>query len=492
MKNSLNSLKSLLWLPLLALFALLSACGGGGGGSSATTTTTTPTTTTPTVLSIAITPASPTLAVGTTQQLVATATFSDGKVAALTTGVTWAAKGSVVSIVFTTGIVTGKTVGTDTVTASFANVNAAGTTVNTVVGTTDLTVRAPWAAVVAGGNQTIARKADGSLYGWGSNLIGQLGDSTTTDRNTPTQVSGGITTWRQVAMGDQFTLALRADGTLWAWGNNQNGQLGNGTSTTTPNPLPKQIGTATDWVTIAAGKSHALAINKTGLLYAWGRNFNGQLGDGTNIDRLVPTKIGTATNWFKVAGGDTHSLATRTDGSLYAWGGNSLGQVGNAGVIDQNAPVKIGGTTWVLVAAGANHSTAIRADATLWAWGSNSSGQVGTAASTATVTVPTQVGTSQNWLQVAGGIAHTVGVRTDGTLWTWGLNGNGQLGDGLGQDTNEPHQVGNSANWNSVAAGASHSFGLQSDGTLWGWGRNTEGQQGNSRFTDVPVPTNLP
>lgn len=477
MKNSFT-FSSLVLVPVLAVLA---ACGGGGGGSS-----TTPATTTPTLQSIIVTPPSPTLAIGTSQLMTATAVYSDNKNTVLTTGVTWAAKGSAILNVFSNGTVTAKGIGTETVTATFGGVS----------GSTDVTVKAPWVGVVAAGLQTFARKADGTLYAWGSNQQGQLGDSTTTDRLVPTQVNGAVTTWAQVAVGDQFAVAIRKDGTLWSWGYNSNGQLGDGT--TINHASPAKIGTATDWTFVAAGKRHAFAINKAGVLFGWGGNFNGQLGDGTTVGKLVPTKITVAgvtpvPVWLSVSAGETHTLGVTTALGLWGWGGNLYGQVGNAGFVDVTAPTKIGnGTaTWTAVSAGAFHSSAIRADGTLFAWGLNTNGQVGNNGSL-NQTTPVQVTPAANWAVVSAGGAHTMAVRTDGTLWGWGANDNGQLGDGLGLDTNTPNQIGTATNWSTVSAGALHTFGLRTDSSMWGWGNNSAGQLGNNTKTSSQTPVTLP
>lgn len=480
-------------LLLVPLFAVLSACGGGGG-DAAPATPTTPAVAT--LKSIAVAVPSATMPVGASQTLVATGTYSDGSTKVLNTasGLAWTTKsgGALVVQAFSTGIVAAKAVGTETINA----------TQDTIVGSVTLTVNAPWTQVSAGGNQTIARKADGNLYSWGSNIAGQLGDGSSTNRNAPVVVSGGnVPVWRQVSVGEQFAVGIKAGsgtatatgGTLWAWGFNQNGRLGDGTQIARSAPV--QIGKDTDWAFVAAGKAHVLAIKTNGFLYAWGRNDKGQLGDATVIDKLVPTRITTTAvpvaTWLAVSAGETHSLGIQKDGSLWAWGGNVYGQVGNAGRTDVIAgPVKIGTLTWTSVSAGAFHSAAIRADGTLYAWGQNTSGQLGNNGS-ADVTAPVQIDTVNNWSVVSAGALHTMGVRNDGTLWGWGSNAEGQLGDG-GVDVSSPLQIGTRTNWTTVSAGAGHSFGMQSDNSLWGWGRNTEGQLGNSRNTTSPVPVNVP
>jgi hypothetical protein len=472
MKMTLK-LKSLFLVPVLALLA---ACGGGGDDAPATPTTPAA----PTVVSIAVTPANPTLSIGATQKMVATGTYSDGKVSALTTGVTWTVKGPALSVA-ADGTVTAKTLGTDTVTAA----------VGAVSGATSVTVKGQWAAVAAGGRHNVARHLDGNLHAWGSNLQGQLGDNTTIGRNKPAVVAGANTTWRQIAAGEFHTLALRADGTLWAWGFNQNGQLGDGTSV--DKLVPTKIGTG-KWLYVAAGKAHSLGIDDKGALWAWGRNFNGQLGDATVLPRLAPVKItvaGTAT-WTAVAAGDTHSLGRRSDGTLWAWGGNASGQLGNGDATgaDVNAPVQVGTQSWASISAGGSHSAAIRTEGTLWTWGDNLSGQLGLSSTTKSA-VPVQVvlaGNANNWSAVSAGLKHTVAIRTDGTLWTWGSNSNGQIGNNTLLDQTAPVQIGTSTGWTSVAAGGQHSIGMMLDNTLWTWGLNADGQLGNGQNTDQRVP----
>lgn len=475
MKNSL-SLKTLFMVPVLALLA---ACGGGG--DSSTTNPTSPTNPTATLTSIAVTPANPTIFAGAKQQFLATGTYSDGKSSAITTGVTWSAKGTVAAVAASTGLVTGKGIGTDTVTA----------TIGTISASTGITVKGQWAAVAAGGKYNVARHQDGNLYAFGYNLYGQLGDNSTLVRNQPVVVAGANTTWKQVAAGEFHTLALRADGTLWAWGYNQNGQLGDGTQTN--RLVPTKIGAA-KWLYVAAGKSHSIGIDDKGALWTWGRNADGQLGDTTKIDRLAPVRAGVLTDVYtSAAAGDTHSLARRSDGALMVWGGNATGQLGNGGTAGNTAPARVGTAVWASVSAGGGHSAAIRSDATLWTWGDNALGQLGLNTAV-NATAPQQVvlaGTANNWTAVSAGLGHTVAIRTDGTLWAWGGNSNGQIGNDTLLDQRAPVQVGTATGWTAIAAGSRHSVALMLDNSMWTWGLNTEGQLGNGQNTDQMVPVLL-
>jgi alpha-tubulin suppressor-like RCC1 family protein len=464
MKTTSVRAYSLFLLTVLSLLALLAGCGGGGSSADAGSSTATAT-----LKSIVVTPANSVVAVGTTKQFTATGTYSDGKSSAISTGVTWSAAGNNATIVFTSGLVTGKTVGTETITA----------TVDGVKGSTTLLVKAPWVAVSAGGSHTVARKADGSIVAWGWNRSGQLGDGSTIDKFTPTPVSGGATTWTMIAAGEFHTVALRSDGTLWAWGFNQNGQLGDGT--TTDRSIPVKIGTASNWAAVAAGKAHTMAVKTDGTLWTWGRNFSGQLGDGTTVDKLIPTKVTITGVLAKdVAAGESHSVMRTTAGKVYAWGGNDAGQVGNGATTNAPAPVEVSGANvYVSIAAGGQHTLAIRQDGALFGWGDNEFGQVGIEADTNdNVLAPTRVGKDSDWATITGGGLHSMAIRTDGTLWTWGANADGQLGDGTLSGNALPKKLGQDNNWTGVSGGKAHSYALKGDGSMWRWGRNLEGQLG--------------
>jgi alpha-tubulin suppressor-like RCC1 family protein len=277
------------------------------------------------------------------------------------------------------------------------------------------------------------------------NACGQLGDGTFNNKHSPVQV-GGAPNWRQVACGCFFTVAVKTDGTLWAWGHNMLGELGDGTTISRTLPVP--VGSATNWKQIACGGYHSLAVQTDGTLWAWGWNYYGQLGDGTTaISKTSPAQVGSLNTWQQVACGGAHTVAVRTDHTLWAWGWNIVGQLGDGTTITRTSPVPVGSATnWQQVACGDFYTVAVQTDHTLWDWGYNYYGQLGDG-TTVDKWSPVQIA-GTTWAQVAGGGdpaggggSHTLAVKTDGTLWAWGSNISGQLGDGTAVQRYSPVQV---------------------------------------------------
>ncbi|MDH3974712.1 MAG: hypothetical protein OEV42_10585 [Deltaproteobacteria bacterium] len=286
-----------------------------------------------------------------------------------------------------------------------------------------------WQSIAAGDYHTLAIDSSGNLYAWGYNAFGQLGINSTTDQLEPALVESIHDTWKDVAAGSYHSVALKSDGTVWTWGYNYSGQIGNGTRFT-PRLQPVQVGIGYTWKAVAAGGNHTIAIRNDDTLWTWGNNLHGALGDGTFILRLTPVQVG-ADSWKAVWGGNYHTVALKNDGTLWAWGLNNHGQVGDGSTINRNTPVQVGmDNTWKMASAGASHTIAIKNSGTLWAWGYGTYGQLGLGTWENNRPTPVQVGTNTAWAEVAAGSFHSIGLQSDGSLWAWGYNGYGQLGDG--------------------------------------------------------------
>lgn len=339
-----------------------------------------------------------------------------------------------------------------------------------------------WREISAGQNFTLGIKSDGTLWGWGqnSNLLG-LGLGNLANQNLPIQI-GTDNDWLTVSAGTIHSLAVKTNGTLWSWGNGQFGQLGNGVfNSATPNVT--QVGTATDWLKVSAGNRFSLAIKNTGTLWSWGWNFTGQLGNNTVVDLNLPAQVGTANDWFLIDAGDQHSLAIKTTGTLWAWGNNTFGQLGDGTNTNSLIPIQIGtANNWSQISAGTDHSMAIDNSNILNTWGNNNNGQLGDGTNTASnVPVPISFnsdGTVSFYIAISAGQTHSLVIRNDNTLWSTGFNNQGQLGLGNFANTNVLTQVGTANSWIGLSAGHTHSHAIDTNTDVWSTGRGLEGELG--------------
>jgi alpha-tubulin suppressor-like RCC1 family protein len=275
------------------------------------------------------------------------------------------------------------------------------------------------AAAEGSSSHMLAVRNDGTVWAWGSNGSGQLGDGTTTDSSVPVQVSGLLNVV-SVASGEYHSLAIKSDGTVWAWGSNWYGELGNGTSVSFPNvgsSVPLQVTGLYGVVAIVAGDCFSLAIRGDGTVWAWGCNSFGQLGNGTTTNSNIPVQVGGLSGITAIAAGDGHSLAVRSDGTVWAWGWNDVGQLGTNGTTNSETPLQVPGISNAFDVAGggpsgdgALTSMVLTSNGTVMDWGYDAQ----------------SLSSLSNIVAIAGGGDAALAVRSDSTVWQWGM-ANSQL-----------------------------------------------------------------
>jgi alpha-tubulin suppressor-like RCC1 family protein len=331
------------------------------------------------------------------------------------------------------------------------------------------------------------------LWTWGAGPNGRLGNATITNSSTPVTTFAGGTNWKQVSTGSFHTAAIKTDGTLWVWGSGEDGRLGNAAITNRSTPVTTFAG-GTNWKQVSGGGAHTAAIKTDGTLWTWGAEANGRLGNGATIASISTpvTTFAGGNNWKQVSCGSNHIAAIKTDGTLWTWGAGANGRLGNAAIADRSTPVTTfaGGTNWKQVDSGGSHSAAIKTDGTLWTWGLGASAQLGNTATTDSSTPVTTFAGGTNWKQVSAGGFHTVAIKTDGTLWGWGSEGDGRLGNGatIASISTPVTTFSGGTNWKQVDSGGANTSAIKTDGTLWTWGSGGYGQLGNVDITNRSTP----
>jgi len=324
------------------------------------------------------------------------------------------------------------------------------------------------------------------LWTWGRTNNGQLGNAQTTSRSTPVTTFAGGSSWKQVSCGYAHVAAIKTDGTLWTWGGGTSGRLGDAQLGSRSTPVTTFAG-GTNWKQVASGNAHTVAIKTDGTLWTWGFGANGQLGTNDTIQRSTPvTTFAGGSSWKQVSSGGNHTAAIKTDGTLWTWGLGTSGQLGNAQTTNVSTPVitVAGGNNWKQVSSGNAHTVAIKTDGTLWTWGGGSSGQLGNAQTTSRSTPVTTFAGGSSWKQVSSGNAHTVAIKTDGTLWTWGGGSSGQLGNAQTTSRSTPVTTfAGGSSWKQVSSGGNHTAAIKTDGTLWTWGSGGFGRLGINDIT---------
>jgi alpha-tubulin suppressor-like RCC1 family protein len=327
-------------------------------------------------------------------------------------------------------------------------------------------------------------RTDGTLWIWGYNNFGQIGDGTTIDKDTPTQI-GTATNWDDIDVSKLFTLGVR-NGRLFSWGKNDFGQLGDGTFINKFSPT--QIGVANNWKSVSAGEYHSLALKDNGTLWGFGQNDTGELGIGTFMGTNIPLQIGSDSNWLKVVTGLRKTVALKTNGTLWAWGSST--PLGGSSQANKNTPTQVGiDTNWKDISLASEHVLCLKTNGTIWSWGQNSFGQLGIGNTSGLNFNPQQVGTDSNWEFISAGRDFSTAIKTNGTLWSWGLNDDGQYGNSATISSFVPLQIGTATNWREVQSGSFHSLAKkQANDRLWVWGQNYFGILGNGSSNSSLIP----
>lgn len=329
--------------------------------------------------------------------------------------------------------------------------------------------------ISAGDAHSLGIDEIGNLYAWGSNGYGSVGDGTKTNRKSPVKVKEG-TKFEKISAGYGQSLAIDREGNLWAWGFNRDGKVGNGVLTESVlNPV--QIKPEVQFKEVAAGNTHSLAIDKEGYIWAWGANNQGQLGDGSTTDRTTPTKIKPDTKFIKIGAGDRNSFGIDETGNLWAWGYNQYGKLGDGTTSKRTSPILIKEEI-ESISVGASHTLALDSQGKLWGWGYNRYGQLldGTIVNKNT---PTQVRGDAKFKSIAaGGTYYSEVIDEEGNLWAVGYNSYGQLGDGTNEQKTSAVKIKEGTRFKKVSTGLDFTLAIDEKGNLWGWGYNSSRRSG--------------
>mgnify|MGYP001035708857 CR=1 FL=1 len=348
-------------------------------------------------------------------------------------------------------------------------------------------------AIAAGLVHTCALTTSGGIKCWGFNGLGQLGDGTTTSSTTPVQVSGLTSGVMAIAAGLVHTCALTTSGGIKCWGRNSEGQLGDGSGG--HRTIPVDVNGLTSGVmAITAGGAHTCAVTTSSRIKCWGRNSEGQLGDGTTTSRQTPVDVIGLTNWVRtIVAGLYHTCALTTSGGVKCWGDNSSGQLGDGSRDSHTTPVDVVGLARGVTAitAGETHTCALTTSGGVKCWGDNSSGQLGDGSRDSHTTPVDVVGLARGVTAIAAGKWHTCALTAGGGVKCWGDNGEGQLGDGTWMSRQTPVNVVRLSGVTAIAAGRWHTCALTASGGVKCWGRNSEGQLGDGTRTSRTIPVDV-
>lgn len=335
-------------------------------------------------------------------------------------------------------------------------------------------------------NHTLAIDNSNAVYAWGNNRYGQIGDGTEVNKSSAIQVIDNI---NYVSSGYSLSLAAKIDGIACFWG------MKPGTSVSPIAYHTPTNTTASNIMRVAGGMYHALALSSDGFVYSWGENGKGQLGMGNLVDLDKPAQIPSLNSIIDIDAGVSYSLAVKVDGSVLVWGDNRQGQLGmDANFWATSPQINPNLSGIIAVSAGYSHSLALSNDGSVWSWGDNTYGQLGLGhndLSSYPDYPPENIPTFSNVIAISAGNYHCLALTQDGSVWSWGRNNYGQLGDGTTVEKTTPTRVPNLSGVIGIAAGWAHSVVIKSDGTVWSWGQNTSGELGDGSIIDRLQPVQV-
>ena len=338
--------------------------------------------------------------------------------------------------------------------------------------------------------QALTANGQSNIWAWGQNQYGQIGNGLTTSTSSPVAITGGINNWSQVSStASENTCAIRSNGVAWSWGRGGYGVLGNDLSGSTfPTPV---LGSIDNWSRLSTNTGHTLGIRSDGTMWGWGRGSSGRLGNNSTAATASPVQVVGGLTWVTNFAGGFHSGGITNSGTAWCWGYNGSGQCGhNITTASTISPVLVAGgfTDWTKITGSRYGTAAIRANGTAWSWGNiNGDGIGGNRSSPVSV-----AGNFSDWVEIFSGEQCHFAIRSNGEMWGWGSNNYGALGNNSTTATNSPVQVaGGFTDWIQASGGRDFSVGLRSNGTAWAWGHNSSGQLGIGNTTNVSSPVQI-
>jgi alpha-tubulin suppressor-like RCC1 family protein len=429
--------------------------------------------------SVTVSPAAATLLLQMTQRLSATVRDANGKI--LGRPVAWTTDPGGVATVDATGLLRAVAAGSTSAIATSGGVSGSATV-------TVVALRV--ASVVAGHLHSCALTTDGAAYCWGNNEYGELGDGSKVSRLVPTAVAGGLK-FSALSAWAFHTCGVTTSGAAYCWGDNSFGRLGNGSTISSAVPVPVSGGLT--FSSVVTGSTHTCGLTPSGAAYCWGGSADGERGDGSDTSSSVPVAVTGGLTFSALSTWGIHTCGLTTNGAAYCWGSNFAGELGDGSTTSSAVPVAVsGGYTFTAISAGRFHTCGITTSGTTYCWGDNGFGQLGDGTTTMRP-APVAVSGGLAFVTLAGGNYHTCGLTASGAAYCWGRNSESELGDGGSGISHRaaPTGVAGGLNFSAISAGGFHSCALSTTGTAYCWGYNAFAELGDGSGADSAVPVRV-